>query len=72
VRGLLRLFDESMQQDHSAFLVDIEKHSGDSVQDQVCSHFINTVAQWPGNGHPNWPAKLYCFDVLADAFPILG
>jgi len=44
VRGLLRLLDESMQQDHPALLVDIEKYAGDSVLGQARPYFVNTHA----------------------------
>jgi hypothetical protein len=39
-RRLARLFDESMQQDHPAFFVDVEKHPGDAVvgQTSLLSH----------------------------------
>ncbi len=39
-RRLPRLFDESMQQDHPAFFVDVEKHPGDAVlgQTSLMSH----------------------------------
>jgi hypothetical protein len=61
-----------MQQDHAALSVDLEKHPGDSVLDQVSSHFGNAVAQWPASRHTNWPAKLHGLDILADAFPVVG
>jgi hypothetical protein len=44
VRRPARLFDESMQQDHPAILVDIEKHARDSVLHQADPHFKKAVA----------------------------
>jgi len=72
VRCLLCLLDESMQQDHPAQLVDIEKHPRDSVLSQVRSHFKDAVSQWPASRHPDGPAELHCLDVLPDALAILG
>ncbi len=70
-RRLPRLFDESMQQDHPAFFVDVEKHPGDAVLGQTSSHLINAVPQWPASGHPNGPAELHGLDVLPNAFPVI-
>lgn len=70
LRRLLRFLDESMQQNHPAFLVDIKEHPRDSVLGQARPHFVDTVAQWPPNGHPYWPAELHRLDILADVLPI--
>jgi len=72
VRRLLRFLDESVEQDHSALLVDVKENSRDSVLSQARPHFVDAVAQWPTNGHPDWPAKLHCFDVLPNTLPIFG
>src|SRR5260370_39674233 len=70
-RRLPRLFDESMQQDHTAFFVDVEKHPGDPVLGQTSSHLINAVPQWPANVHPDGPAQPRGLDVLPNAFPVI-
>jgi hypothetical protein len=60
-----------MEQNHPAFLVDIEKHPRDSVLHQARPHLVDAVAQWSANGHPKRPAKFHGLDVLADPLPIL-
>jgi hypothetical protein len=72
IRRLLRFLDESVEQDHPGLLVDIEEHSCDSVLGQTRADFIDGVSQWLADRHPNRPAKLDSFDVLSDAFPVLG
>jgi hypothetical protein len=71
VRSLLGFLDESMQQNHSASLIDIEKHARDSVLSQSRAHFIHAVTQRLANRHPDGPAELDRLDVLADPLPIL-
>jgi len=71
VRSLLRLLDESVEQDHPASFVDIEKHSCDSVLGQARPHFIDAIAKWFANRHPDGPAELHCLDILSDALPII-
>lgn len=71
VGRLSRLLDESMQQNHPAFRVDIEKHASDSAPDQAGPYFIETVAQRATHRHPDRPTKLNGLDVFADAFAIL-
>jgi hypothetical protein len=70
-RSLLSFLDESMQQNHSASLIDIEKHARDSVLNQSCPHLINAVAQRSAGRHSDRPAELDRLDVLADPLPIL-
>ena len=66
-----RLLDESMQQNHRAIFVDVEKHVGNSILGQCRSHFLEAAAQRSANGHPNRPAELDCFDVLANPLAVL-
>ena len=68
----LRLFDKGVKQDHSSFVVNVEKHSGDAILRQVRSHFIYPVTHRPANGHPDGPAKFDGLNVLADAFTVVG
>ena len=72
VRRLPRFLDESVEQDHMAFLVDIEKYACDSVLGQARPHFVDALAQWSTNGHPDWPAELSRLNVVADPLPVLG
>lgn len=71
VRCLLRLFDESMEQNHSASFVDIKKHPRNSILSQACPYLIDALAQGPANRHANRPAELYGFDVLSDSLPVI-
>src|ERR1700677_3468255 len=41
-----------MQQNHPAFLVDIENYPRDPVLRQFAPHFIEPVSHWPENGIP--------------------
>ena len=72
VRRLLCFLDESVEQDHPAPPVDIKKHARDSVLGQARPHFMDAVAHWPANRHPNRPAELHGLDILSDAFPVIG
>jgi hypothetical protein len=71
-RCLLRFLDETMQQNHPAFPVDIEKYARDSVLTQARPHFVDAVAERLAYGHANGPAELHGLDILSDALPILG
>jgi hypothetical protein len=44
VRRLLRLLYESVQQDHPAFPIDVEKYARNSVLHQARPHFVNAIA----------------------------
>src|SRR5947209_2742804 len=68
VRRLLCFLDESVE----APPVDIKKHARDSVLGQARPHFMDAVAHWPANRHPNRPAELHGLDILSDAFPVIG
>ena len=72
VRRLLRLLDESVQQDHPAFPIDVKKYARNSVLHQARPHFIDAVTQWSANGHSDRPAELHRLDILADTLPIFG
>jgi hypothetical protein len=57
-RCLLRFLDKSMQQYHSASLIDVEQDAGNSVLTEARPHFIDTFAYRPANGHADRPPKL--------------
>jgi hypothetical protein len=61
-----------MQQNHPAFLVDIENYPRDPVLRQFAPHFIEAVSHWPANWHPNRPAKLDSLDVFPNPLAIFG
>jgi hypothetical protein len=67
-RRLLRFLDESVEQDHAALFVDVEKDSCNAVLRQARPHFVNTVAERLANWHPDRPAEFHRFDVLPYAF----
>lgn len=71
IGSLPRLLDESMQQHHPASLVDIEKHTGDSVLSQISPHLMNAIAQGSANGHPDGPAELHGLDIFTNQLAIL-
>lgn len=68
---LLGLLDESVQQDHPAFVIDVEKHSGDSVLRQIGSDFIDPLTERPADRHSDGPPEFNDFDVYSDALPVL-
>jgi hypothetical protein len=72
VRRLLCLLDESVQQDHSAFPIDVKKYARNSVLHQARPHFINAIASGLANGHPDGPAKLHRLDILTDTLAVFG
>jgi hypothetical protein len=72
VRRPPRFLDKSMQQHHSASLVDIKKHSRNSVLREARPNFVEALTQRPANRHPDWPPEFHRLDVFTDAFAILG
>ena len=71
-RRLPGLFHESVEQYHSTSLIDIEENARDTVLRQIGSDLVDSVTQWPANGHSDWPTELYGLDILTNAFSIVG
>jgi hypothetical protein len=67
---LLSLLDESVEQDHPPFLMDIEPHWRDPLVDQVRSDFVNSIAHGFTNRHPYGPSKFQRLDVFSDVFAV--
>src|SRR5579863_3315854 len=70
MRSFLRLLHKPMEQNHPAFLVDVEKHSGNAILREARTHFVDAIAQRPAYRHANRPAEFDCLDVFANAFSI--
>src|SRR5271169_3336689 len=60
-----------MEQNHTVLTVNVEEHSSDSILSQARPHFVNSITQGPAHWHPDWPAELYCLDILANPFSVL-
>jgi hypothetical protein len=60
-----------MQQNHRAIFVDAKKYVGNPILGQWRSHFLEAAVQRSADGHPNRPAELDCFDVLANPLAVL-
>lgn len=71
-RSLPRFLDETVEENHSALFVDIEKYPCGAALRYVCSHFVNSGTERLADRHPYRPAVLYGLDVFADPFPVLG
>jgi hypothetical protein len=61
-----------VEQNHPVLLVDVEEHPCDSILRQARPHFVNAITQGLAHWHPDWPAELYCLDILADPLSVLG
>src|SRR4051794_38780493 len=71
LRGLLRLLDEAMQQDHPA-LIDAKQHASDAALRQAAPDFPKARAQRPHQRHADRPGKLHVLDVLANDLSVGG
>lgn len=70
VRRLARFLDESVEEDHPALPVNIEKHPRDAVLRQVGPHLEETIAQGLANRHPEGPAEFHRLDIFPDALSV--
>jgi hypothetical protein len=69
---LPRFLDESVQQNHPTFPVDVEQHPRNSVFRQVRPNFIQAITQGLAHRHSDRPAEFCRLNVLSNALPIFG
>lgn len=67
-RGVLRLLDEAVEQNHLV-VDDCEKHPSNSLP-QLDPNLPDIRLHFPNQGHAHWPAKLHRFDVVTNCLPI--
>jgi hypothetical protein len=68
----LRFLDKSMEQDHSAFRIDVKQNPRDTILRQSRPYFMYPIAQRPADRHADRPPKLHRFDILTDPLPVTG
>lgn len=67
-RGVLRLLDEAVEQNHLV-VDDCEKHPSNSLP-QLDPNLPDIRLHFPNQGHAHRPAKLHRFDVVTNCLPI--
>jgi hypothetical protein len=60
-----------MQENHSAFFIDVEKHARDAILRQGAPNFVNTFTHRPADWHPDRPSKFHRLDILSNPFSVL-
>jgi len=68
----LCLLDESVEQHHPSFSINVEQYARDPIVRQIYPDLEDAVAQRAANRHSNRPAKFNRLDVFSDSLPILG
>jgi hypothetical protein len=69
--SLLRLLDESMEQNHAASRYTKQHPAGSSIS-QITSGLPKAVAEAPAIGHSQRPAELHFLNVKTDPLPVFG